>query len=53
MKLGVKAWVGVVVVVSLRMGLWQLSLVAGGRALGQEGGEERLCCAVSGPVWML
>lgn len=34
--------------VSLRMVLWSLSRLAGGRALGQVGGEERLGCSVSG-----
>lgn len=52
MKLRVKAGVGVLVVegvvVSLRMGLWLLSLLAGGRALVQVGGEERLGCSVRG-----
>lgn len=52
MKLRVKAGVGVLgvegVVVSLRMVLWSLSRLAGGRALGQVGGEERLGCSVSG-----
>lgn len=52
MKLRVKAGIGVLVVegvvVSLRMGLWLLSLLAGGRALVQVGGEERLGCSARG-----